>query len=157
MSKPTEHGLAIYIRETMSSEVLQLIDTNSDIEALGVNIQTLNLALLVVYRPPKQPVAEFFGSLNSITADLVARFQNMQLIGDFNMPVHTRALTDFTARHVLCQTVNEPTHILGGILDLNFTSFENTETTVIPVPYTDHHLVCCSIHNKDYSMCSLTH
>ena len=147
VSKPTEHGLAIYIRETIQSEVLQLTDTNSDVEALGIYIQTLNLAVLVVYRPPKQPVATFFGGLSYIVMELFRRFQNVQLVGDFNMPVHTRVLTEFSRRHGFCQTVNEATHILGGILDLNFTSFQNTVTTVIPVPYTDHHLVCCSIQN----------
>lgn len=148
LSNPTEHGLAIYFRDTVTCEELQLTARTTDIQVMGVCVQELNLPVIVVYRPPRQTVIRFFSDLSTIVKDLLERFQNILVVGDFNMPVHTSVMMDFSTEHDLFQTVQEPTHILGGILDLNFTNLQNTLTTVVPVPYTDHHLVCCSIgHN----------
>ena len=145
LSNPTEHGLAVYVKDSITCEKLSLTASTADIQEMGVYIQELNLPIIVVYRPPRQAVVEFFYDLSFIVEDLLEKWSHNIIVGDFNMPVHTSVLMDFSTAHDLIQTVQEPTHALGGILDLNFTNLQHTVTDVVPVPYTDHHLVCCSI------------
>ena len=145
LSNPTEHGLAVYVRDTITCENLKLTASTIDIRVMGVCVQELNLSVIVMYRPPTQTVAGFFNDLSFIVEDLLEKFSHIIIVGDFNMPVHTSVMTDFSTAHDLLQTVQEPTHVLGGILDLNFSNLQHIVTFVVPVPYTDHHLVCCSI------------
>ena len=145
LSHPTEHGLAVYVRDTITCEKLRLTARTTDIQVMGVCVQELNLPVIVVYRPPRQTVVGFFNDLSFIVEDLLEKYSHIIVVGDFNMPVHTSIMMDFSTAHDLIQTVQEPTHVLGGILDLNFTNLQHTMTIVVPVPYTDHHLVCCSV------------
>lgn len=145
LSTPTEHGLAVYVRDTITCEKLRLTARTTDIQVMGICVKELNLPVIVVYRPPRQIAVGFFNDLSFIVEDLLEKFPHIIIIGDFNMPVHTSVMMEISTAHGLIQTVQEPTHVLGGILDLTFTNLQDIMTVAVPVPYTDHHLVCSSI------------
>ena len=79
------------------------------------------------------------------TAPILKAFQNIIILGDFNMIPENPHFLDFLRRHQLKQLVTSPTHTLGATLDFIITSVPVQQVTVKPVPFSDHHIVCATL------------
>ena len=94
------------------------------------------------YLSPPMSVQIFLEQLHIHVQHIQLQYQDLMIVGDFNMPPVTPSLCAFLSKNKLQQIIDVPTHILGETLDFIITSRPNLPKTVIPVPYTDHHLVC---------------
>ena len=83
------------------------------------------------------------------TAPILKAFQNIIILGDFNMIPENPHFLDFLRRHQLKQLVTSPTHTLGATLDFTITSVPVQQVTVKPVPFSDHHIVCATLDNHN--------
>ena len=83
------------------------------------------------------------------TAPILKAFQNIIILGDFNMIPENAHFLDFLRRHQLKQLVTSPTHTLGATLDFTITSVPVQQVTVKPVPFSDHHIVCATLDNHN--------
>ena len=85
------------------------------------------------------------GTLYKHTAPILKAFQNIIILGDFNMIPENPHFLDFLRRPQLKQLVTSPTHTLGATLDFIITSVPVQQVTVNPVPFSDHHIVCATL------------
>ena len=144
--KCTPHGLAIYVKTELHISQLQL---NTDtIEIMGIIIPEI-ANIILVYKPPQMPPSSFIRCLSD-EIDYINDTNRLPLVivGDFNMDLTKHSFDLFIRKHELIQLVNKPTHILGGTLDLIFTTFSRDKIVTAdphPLPYTDHHLVWAAI------------
>ena len=142
-------GVALYIKDDQAifSEVF-FTYSNRVIEAIGLQLKSLNLLLVVLYRQPddrerncRSTSREFGHFLEELDENLVSQSPpapDIVIMGDFNLPHGdwsggesaqgatgdegdmVRALNELTSSHFLVQQVECPTHKDGGMLDLIF-------------------------------------
>ena len=108
------------------------------------------VTLLTVYRPGSfSPDGQFFDELSSILEILITRNSQLILLGDFNIHLEEPTLRD-SARFLdllsqfgLRQHITQPTHKLGGHLDLVITSDDDQvdDLTVTPPTLSDHAVI----------------
>ena len=74
--------------------------------------------------------------------------ENIFITGDFNYDLHypNEHITTLFKEHNLTQTVQQPTHNRGGILDLVFTDHTNLEQLSHPVYFTDHYYMITNLY-----------
>ena len=106
-----------------------------------------NLTTLVVYRTG--PLTSlFFSELDNLLS-CMSVMKEVLIVGDFNIRLdrpnepHTRAFTKSLSSHGFALRVHQPTHDLGGILDVVATrrSLSVRGMDVIPVDFSDHRLL----------------
>ena len=181
-------GVAIYIRDdqAISSEIVFTF-SNGVIEAIGVQLKSLNLLLIVLYRQPddrerghrstNREFGHFLGELDEFLASLPPPAMDIVVMGDFNLPhgnwscdgsvrgatgdegEMVRSLNDFTSNHFLVQQINCPTHKDGGMLDLIFTNNGDLiyNISAIPTPRSDHFLIEVSSLYQETTISELKH
>ena len=139
----TKHGLAIFIKDDFHFSTLEFISPEIEIQGIELQYQKTSYCIVVVYKPPPYPVQQFVENLQKQTHSL----QNLIVLGDFNQTICTETFNQFLARNHYHQYVNGPTHSLGSTLDLIISPLENLETSSLPLPYTDHHLIVAYLPN----------
>ena len=139
----TKHGLAIFIKDDFHFSTLEFISPEIEIQGIELQYQKTSYCIVVVYKPPTYPVQQFVENLQKQTHSL----QNLIVLGDFNQTICTETFNQFLARNHYHQYVNGPTHSLGSTLDLIISPLENLETSSLPLPYTDHHLIVAYLPN----------
>jgi Reverse transcriptase (RNA-dependent DNA polymerase) len=118
-------------------------------EAFCLSIATPHgpITLLTIYRPGSIKVPGlFFEELNGILEILITRNSQLVILGDFNLPLKEPSLPvsvrflDLLSQFGLRQHINQPTHILGGHLDLVITSTDDQvdDLLVYPPTISDH-------------------
>ncbi|KAG7171997.1 RNA-directed DNA polymerase from mobile element jockey-like 24 [Homarus americanus] len=129
---PNSHGSMILVRATIPSSEVEPAHCGDGVEAQAIRIHLANDSLVVynIYKPPPKRL-EADALLTQATQELVL------IAGDFNAhhptinPTTTlnqnghylmELLTDFP--EITLINTGEPTHILGGTLDLTFISTE---------------------------------
>jgi len=106
--------------------------------------------LLTIYRPgSSSPTGQFFEELSSILEVLITRNSQLIILCDFNihleeptLPTSIRFL-DLLSQFGLRQHINQPTHVLGGHLDLVITTDDDQvdNFTVTPPTLSDHSVI----------------
>ena len=141
-------GVAIYTHENLQVQLSKVRRfSNSHCELLMLNIESLNLHIICVYRPPDSTSDLFNPCLSEIQSYLeqVPINDSVHIIGDINLPFlkwrevdgtviyqvtsgstrdeqsQASALLDLTDKHFLNQIITEPTRIKNTI-DLVFTN-----------------------------------
>ena len=144
LPKSSKHGLAIYIKTGLSYHVIPT-EIELQILAISVSYQTQDILILVLYKPPTDPIKQFLDRLSDKISTFESLYSNVILLGDFNMSPQNRDLEVFTTKHHLTQKIDIPTHILGGTLDFILTNMATEGTFVSPVPYSDHFLIATTV------------
>ena len=101
-------GLLFYTNENL---VCHQVDAGipSDIEAIFVelNLRSQKWLIVGIYKPPSQSAKYFLESLNSVLSSL--SYENIMLIGDFNLTNTNADLASFTSENGLHNLIDEPT------------------------------------------------
>ncbi|ESO12100.1 hypothetical protein HELRODRAFT_158525 [Helobdella robusta] len=125
--------------------------------AIKLKINGTHIVLLAVYRPGSALISSlFFQELVAVLEIISLLSNNVVLAGDFNVHVekhmdpHSVSLCEIFGNFNLVNRINEPTHELGGVIDLIITSmsFPVFDIRVLPPGvFSDHGLVqaCLSI------------
>ena len=161
-------GCCLYIHESLSSK-LEIQSTNDMVEVLVVSVATLNLIIIVLYRPPdttSQKFAEQLSKIDDFLKSSPAPAPNIIFMGDFNFPHITWAegdgiaiireignatreskdqfqlLMNFCNDNNLNQYIHEKTR-LHNTLDLLFTNNDEWvhNTLISKTKYSDHNLI----------------
>ena len=133
-------GVAVWVKNGLNPELVDIDYNNlqSDILTISISSSAKNsknkLKFTVVYRPPKQNLAEdelMYNTLNQLFMNNNRLYHNI-IVGDFNYPNYLKATNDaestkfldFVDDNFLFQKVNNPTRG-DNILDLVLTSNNN--------------------------------
>lgn len=159
-SNITYGGVALVIAETVRSKTFLLNIEVKTFEYLCCKISSPhgNFAVIGVYRPGSKPATKLFFTEFTSLLEIIATFNfPFFIIGDFNIRLdrpedpNTINLKDLFDLFSLCQHVSEPTHELGGILDLIITSQVSdcvvNDVCVQPSGISDHFLITCGYHH----------
>src|SRR6218665_4007367 len=158
LDDPPGGGLVIYHRDTLSAKRISISSPPTTFEALAVTVSTCRgpLVVLAVYRPgSSQPTRAFFDEFAIILEQFALYNSQIIVTGDLNLPLKdltSPAAADFQAiadQFGLTQHVAEPTHRLGGWLDVIITRDDCalTDLQIFPPTISDHGLVMATIPN----------
>ncbi|KAG7169759.1 RNA-directed DNA polymerase from mobile element jockey-like 1 [Homarus americanus] len=129
---PNSHGSMILVRATIPSSEVEPVHCGDGVEAQAIRIHLANDSLVVynIYKPPTKRL-EAGELLTQATQEL------MHIAGDFNAhhpTINSTTRMNLDGRHLVelltdvpeitLINTGEPTHILGGTLDLAFISTE---------------------------------
>ncbi|KAG7158000.1 RNA-directed DNA polymerase from mobile element jockey-like 2 [Homarus americanus] len=129
---PNSHGSMILVRATIPSSEVEPVHCGDGVEAQAIRIHLANDSLVVynIYKPPTKRL-EAGELLTQATQELVL------IAGDFNAhhpTINSTTRMNLDGRHLVelltdvpeitLINTGEPTHILGGTLDLTFISTE---------------------------------
>uniref|UniRef100_T1FKZ1 Endonuclease/exonuclease/phosphatase domain-containing protein n=2 Tax=Helobdella robusta TaxID=6412 RepID=T1FKZ1_HELRO len=129
---PFHGGLIIFLGPSCKYRRI-VVPTVTTFEVLAVKliIDRQDFILLAVYRPGSvQPSVLFFKELTVVLDSITVLNSRIVLAGDFNIHVergsdtHAATLGDIFENYCLVNHTKEPTHILGGTLDLVVTSVD---------------------------------
>ncbi|KAG7175249.1 RNA-directed DNA polymerase from mobile element jockey-like 14, partial [Homarus americanus] len=129
---PNSHGSMILVRATIPSSEVEPVHCGDGVEAQAIRIHLANDSLVVynIYKPPTKRL-KAGELLTQATQELVL------IAGDFNVhhpTINSTTRMNLDGRHLVelltdvpeitLINTGEPTHILGGTLDLTFISTE---------------------------------
>ena len=63
--------------------------------------------MLGIYKPPKQDNSEFLEPTNVLLNDYIETYENIIILGDFNMTVENPQLNGFMQLHCMSHLINE--------------------------------------------------
>ena len=97
-------GIMIYIRDNISSKLLEKHKFYDDMEGLFVelNFRKVKWLLLGTYHPPSQNDIYYFNQLDK-AIDTYNNYEKILLIGDFNAETSEACLESFLYEHEPCQ------------------------------------------------------
>ena len=122
--------------------------------ALYVSGSTLKLTFVIIYRPGSAPASSvFIDEFSDVMERTVTYSAYLIIAGDVNIHLDNQGLNmtkDFNQilkDFDLCQTVKEPTHVAGHILDVVIVRRGSTsiDVTVDPPMISDHSLITVGI------------
>ena len=124
----SEHsgGLLVYVNENIPSKKLSKIRLCYGIEVIPVeiNLRKSKWLILAIYRPDWVEKVKFLDSISSLI-DFYNSYENIQILGDFNMTPDDPHLITFMEGHNLYNLINEPTCFKstnGNCIDLILTN-----------------------------------
>ena len=130
-------GLCIYVRENIASKQLNLhLDKETEAIYLEINIRLRKWLIVGLYKPPSQNNSLFLENMLKNLSRYLDSYENITLLGDFNMTPEDKNLEHFTDTFSLEHLINEPTCFKGSpsCIDLIMTNrksyFKNTCVTV---------------------------
>ena len=131
-------GLLVFIREDIPSRPpAPKFKLPSDIQILPieVNFKTSKWLLVPGYRPPSKDKHEFNDHLSKLLDFYSNTYDNILVLGDFNMEPNKSPMKSLIDSHNLYNMINKPTcfkSLTGTCIDLMLTnkkySFKNTQT-----------------------------
>ncbi|ESO02214.1 hypothetical protein HELRODRAFT_161457 [Helobdella robusta] len=149
---PHHGGLIIFFRSIFRYKKITLpLATAFEVLVVKLKINELDYILLAIYRPgSEQLTTSFFDELISVLECVTIISSRILLAGDFNIHMEKSNnpnvvnLREIFEMFQLINHIDEPSHILGGTLDLIVTSHNIavSEAKVYPSGiYSDHGLV----------------
>ena len=106
--------------------------------------------MLGIYKPPKQDNSEFLDTINILLNDNTETYENIIILGDFNMTIENRQLNGFMQLHDMSHFINEPTCFqwhdptrIDNILTNRKTMFKTSKT--FESSLSDHHKLVSTI------------
>ena len=92
-------GLLVYVNGDIPSRIISIRDCPSDIQILLVEMNLKKQKWLVVarYTPPSQCKSYFITELTKVLDKCRSNFENIVVLGDFNMEPTNREMTTFMA------------------------------------------------------------
>ena len=130
-------GVIIYVREGISSKILEKHKLPQDVEGMFVelNFRKIKWLLLGIYHLPSQN-DQFYSKALDKALDCYSSYDRIVLIGDFNSEHHETCMETFLYQHNLTYIVKEGTYFKNSskpsTIDLflanNSSYFQNTKT-----------------------------
>ena len=104
-------GLILYINENIPCKPLQehIHLPKFEIIAIEFNQNNQKWLLLGLYKPPNQKMSDFIPNLSSILDHFLKNYDNVTLIGDFNLPSDDVSFESFLQAYNLTSLIKEAT------------------------------------------------
>lgn len=162
-------GVALYVVDSVKCISLEVItDADSLVEYLLIKtvINRVTIGLAVVYRPDDLALANL-----NILSDIISCFhcndiEHFVILGDLNVNLlrtypSSKFLKELLVQHECVQLVEHPTRVTDNcesLLDIVITSLYNAVSVVqvLPLCFSDHNVVTCSIDIKCEKPAQLT-
>ena len=108
-------GLLLYINEDIPFKIIQNSSIPHTLEVLPIeiNLGRFKFLLIGLYKPPSVSEKEFLLHLNKIHNFFSTKYENITLIGDFNMQPGNKNLKDFCDLNQLQHLILKPTCYKG--------------------------------------------
>lgn len=158
-------GVAIYIRENISFEVVYNVSYDSNIWYLTINVKSCGIKgnYSVLYHSPSSSHANFLNHLEEILADNVNNTITNVIIGDFNIDLLRSQYGDRLVRlfdsYALKQKVNfitRTTEMSATKIDLVFTNDDGISCAPLPEErISDHETIAVQLTNKNTKLQSV--
>ena len=108
-------GLCIYVKENIASKQLNLhLDKETEAIYLEINIRSRNWLIVGLYKPPSQNNSFLLENMSKNLSRYLDSYENITLLGDFNMTPEDKNLEHFTDTFSLEHLINEPTCFKGS-------------------------------------------
>ena len=119
-------GLMVYVNTDIPSRQLKGIRVPNDIQIIPIeiNLRKMKWLVLPIYRPPKQKETYVIEQLCSLL-DNHTKYENIILLGDFNMEASDETMMPLISGHNLHSLVRTPTcfkSVAGCCIDLLLTN-----------------------------------
>ena len=149
---PYHGGIIVFFRSAFRCTKLDLPPLKTfEAVLLKLFINKIEIVLLAIYRPGSSlPTPMFLTELMSVMEHIVSITASIILAGDFNIHIerrgdpHASSLLEIFDLYQIFNQINEPTHNLGGVLDLVVTSSNLLPFSCKVFPsgiYSDHSLI----------------
>ena len=151
-------GLLLYINENIPFKIIQNLSLppTSEILPIEINLGRFMFLLIGLYKPPSVSEKEFLLHLNKAHNFFSTKYENITLIGDFNMQPGNKNLKDFCDLNQLEHLILKPTCYKGktpSTIDLittnRKTSFMKSDTCETGL--SDHHKMVHSFLMKTFA------
>ena len=95
-------GILVYVRDSLLSKCLGLVSTRPDIQVvpIKINVRKQKWLMLPIYRPPQQNSGYFVEEISKLI-DTYSRYENVIVLGDFNLEPGDKALSSIIQDHDL--------------------------------------------------------
>ena len=148
-------GLLLYISEDIPFKVIQKssLPTTLEVIPIEINLVRFKFLLLRLYKPPSISEKEFVLHLNNAHNFLSTKYENITLIGDFNVQIGNKNLKNFCELNQLEHLILNPTCYKGkttSTIDLIITNHETSfmKFDTYKTGLSDHHKVVYSFLRK---------
>ena len=139
-------GLLFYINENIPCKLIndQIISSDIEIKMFEFLVKTRKWLCIRFYKSPSQNENYFLNILSKIISKQICQYENVMLIGDFNLTVNNKNLRMFMNTFNLDSLINKPSSFQSAnptCIDLTLTNkkslFKNSN--VLEVGISDHH------------------
>ena len=104
-------GLCIYVKENIVPKQLSLhLDKETEAIYLEINVPLRKWLIVGLYKPPSQNNSLFLENMSKNLSRYLDSYENITLLGDFNMTREDKNLQHFTDTFNLEHLINEPTN-----------------------------------------------
>jgi len=141
-------GLLVYIKDNIPSKLLNdiTIPIGLQIIPFEINLRKSKWLIISIYRPPSTNVEFFIDNLNRIVDFYSSNYDNVLILGDFNMDTSNKLLIPFLESQQLYSLNKNPTcfkSVNGNCIDLLLTNKNRSfkHTNVFETGMSDHHLM----------------
>ena len=124
--------------------------------AIEINLRKRKWLILGLYKPPQHYKNIFLENLSNQLNDTLRHYENVLLLGDFNLTPVNKSMVDFLSTHDLNNLINEPTCFTGKTptcIDLILTNqkqyFMKSKTFITGI--SDFRALTTSIMKQTYS------
>ena len=148
-------GLALLHKTNLKVKRLsQCMSPSIELAVWKVTSLQMSLHIVGVYHPPDKSIPDFLDLFTEYIADLIAEYENIVLVGDFNIHINDDddlnavIFLDTMTALGLHQYVNGSMHCSGNCLDLVFTeelSRRKVMKCLISDYLSDHAVVLCEL------------
>ena len=145
-------GLLVYLRSDIPCKKLDII-LSGDIEGLFIDItlRKKKWLLFAGYNPKKEYISPFLSHVGKSLDNLMGKYENLLLLGDFNSEMKEDAMKDFCDTYNLQNLIVDPTCFknplnpsrIDMILTNRVNSFENS--LCIETGISDYHLLTVTV------------
>ena len=103
-------GLLVFVRDCLLSTEIKVDNISADIQVIPfeLNIRKQKWLLLPIYRPPNQNMSFFVEQISKLI-DKLGRYDNVLVLGDFNMEPNDKNLSPLLEEHNLYNLIKGPT------------------------------------------------
>ena len=169
-------GILVYVRDRLPPKSLDLVGIRPDIQVapIEMNIRKQKWLMLPIYRPPQQNSGYLVEEISKLIG-IYSRYENVTVLGDFNLEPGYNALSSIIHDHDLYNMIKKPTcfkSLNGRCIDLIFTNRKHSfmHSRSFKTGFSQHHHVIYTILkttltklppkkiiHQDYKNCSQLH
>ena len=150
-------GLLLYVNEDIPGKLITNFNFPKDIEILcfEFTIRNKKWLLIGIYKPPIKPNLTFIEQLSKSLDFYSATYENIIVIGDFNMTLDENIMKEFCSTFDFKSLIKEPTCFQSTkpkCIDLILTNRSNSfmSNSVIETGLSDHHKLTSTVLRTQY-------
>ena len=147
----------VFVRDCLLSTEIKVDNMSTDIQAIPseLNIRKQKWLLLPIYRPPNQNMSFFVEQIFKLI-DKLGRYDNVLVLGDFNMEPNDKNLSPLLAEHNLYNLIKGPTcfkSCQGRCIGLLLTNKKHSVmmTQSFETGFSDHHHLIYTVLKSTYN------